>query len=163
MARVFPFACPTRASWEGSMCVMDWGFPLRTSRSQCCRDSISVSQALCILGMTHWGIQQQIKKINSRHPADSSDHLRFAKRSRHEIIIELRIVLPKTLRACPEIFRLLFDGSQNPAEFPPIVLQEIAKKFADVTSFCRRAGRSIISPRIHHTLLCRLAARKGHS
>ena len=61
------------------MCVMDWGFPLRTSRSQCCRDSISVSQALCILGMTHWGIQQQIKKTNSRHPADSSDHLRFAK------------------------------------------------------------------------------------
>ena len=28
--------------------------------------------------MTHWGIQQQIKKTNSRHPADSSDHLRFA-------------------------------------------------------------------------------------
>ena len=81
MARVFPFACPTRESWEGNMCVMDWGFPLRTSRSQCCRDSISVSQALCILGMTHWGIQKQIKKTNSRHPADSSDHLRFAKKT----------------------------------------------------------------------------------
>ena len=34
--------------------------------------------------MTHWGIQQQIKKTNSRHPADSSDHLRFAKGS-HEL------------------------------------------------------------------------------
>ena len=67
MARVFPFACPTRGSWEGSMCVMDWGFPLRTSGSQCCRDSISVSQALCIWGMTHWGIQQRIKKTYSRH------------------------------------------------------------------------------------------------
>ena len=28
--------------------------------------------------MTRWGIEQQIKKTNSRHPADSSDHLCFA-------------------------------------------------------------------------------------
>ena len=118
MARVFPFACPTRASWEGSMCVMDWGFPLRTSRSQCCRDSISVSQALCILGMTHWGIQQQIKKTNSRHPADSSDHLRFAKKCNF-FLLERRVPGRAYKNAFPILARLPLQQSgripENPA------------------------------------------------